>query len=357
MIVSEPSDGNTYLASGNLTITAPVVGDLSALGGGISVFAPITGDVLLAGGSVAITKPVAGDVRVLGGTVSVSAPVGGDLAVAAGSFTESAGTAKTLFVAAGTAHLLSGSAGPVTVYGSDVYLGGTFAGDVRVVVSNKLVLAEGTHINGVLSYEAPESADVPASAVVDGGVKYTGASFLPTSKQAQALALAGAGVFLFVKILGALIAVGLLAGLFPSFTEVITTRVLRGTVRRFGLYALLGFALAVATPILVLLLALTFVGLGVALIIASAYVLALTLAYCYAGIVAGAAIREQIFKQRYFSWKFAILGMLVLSIVYLVPVLGPIVLYILWAVALGALASFTYEQAFGHDNSADLFES
>ncbi|MEJ0053504.1 MAG: hypothetical protein WDN10_02140 [bacterium] len=357
LVVSEAGEGNSYFASGTLTLAAPVMGDFSALGGSISVSAPIAGDALLAGGSVDIKKPVAGDVRILGGSVAISAPVGGDVAALAASFTETSGSLGSVFVAARTVKLLSGAGGPVTVYGSNVLLSGTFKGDVRAVVSDKLALAPGTHIEGTLRYEAPEAADVPASAIVDGGVTYTGASFLPTSKQAQALALAGTGVFLFVKILGALIAVGILAGLFPAFTEALASRVLRGTARRLALYALLGFALTVATPILVFLLALTFVGFAVALIAGSAYVLALSLAYCYAGAVAGALIRKQIFGDRYFSWRFAVLGMLVLSVVYLVPVIGPILLYGLWAVTLGALVSYAYEHAMGSDESASLFES
>jgi hypothetical protein len=358
LVVSEAADGNSYVAAGTLTVAAPVAGDLSAIAGSLSMSAPVAGDALLAGGSVQVTKPVVGDLRVLGGSVTVSAPVGGDLFAVGGTVTETDGTAKTVFVTAGTARLLSGSAGPVTVYGSDIYLAGNFSGDVHAVASNRLVITPGTHISGTLSYEAPETATVPTSALVDGGVKYTGASFLPTSQEAQAISLAGAGVFLFVKILGSLIAVGLLAGLFPLFTETLASRILRGTFRRFALYGLLGFAVAVATPILIVLLALTFVGLGIALIIGASYVLALSLAYCYAGIVAGAAIREQVFKRRYFSWRFAVLGMFVLSVIYLVPVIGPLIFYILWAVSLGALMSYAYEHLFGHvDDSGDLFES
>ena len=350
LVVSETPEGNAYFASGSLTVAAPISGDLSAIGGAVSVSAPVTGDALIAGGTVQIQKPVTGDARLLGGSVSVSAPIGGDLVATAGTFAQTSGNAKSMFIVAGTARLLGGASGPVIVYGSDVYLSGNFTGDVRVVASNKLTIAPDTHIAGALRYEAPETAYVPTSASVVGGVTYTGASFLPSSKEAQALALAGAGVFLFVKVLGAIIAVGLLAGLFPIFSEAIATKVLRGTVRRFMLYALLGFGITVATPILVFLLALTFVGFAVALIIGSAYVLALMLAYCYAGVIAGAALRERIFKQRYFSWRYAVLGMLVLSVVHLVPIIGPLVFFVLWAVALGVLASYAYERAFDKDD-------
>lgn len=349
LVVSEVSDGNAYFAAGGITVVAPIAGDLSVLGGSISVSAPVAGDALLAGGSMVLRKPVTGDARLLGGNIVLAAPVGGDLVACAGTFAETAGTAKTVFVIAGSARLLSGASGPVTVYGSDVYLGGNFASDVRVVASNRLTLAPDTHIQGRLRYEAPQVAEVPDSAIVDGGVVYTGASFLPSSQQAHALALAGTGVFLFVKILGALIAVGLLAGLFPVFTERVAGRVLRGTLRRFALYALLGFAFSVATPILVFLLAVTFVGLGVALIIGSAYLLALSLAFCYAGAVAGTALREWVFKRRYFSWRYPVFGMLILSLVYLVPVVGPVTFYVVWVAALGALISDAYERAFGTD--------
>jgi len=357
LISSDSTPGNSYLAGGSVTVVAPVEGDLSAAGGSITVSAPVAGDALLAGGSVSFTKPVAGDARIAGGSVTVSAPVAGDLFVAAGNFTEDSGTASTLFVSAITARLLSGSAGPVTVYGSTVYLAGTFAGDVRVVASDRVVLSAQTHIKGTLTYEAPEAMKIPSGALIDGGTTYAGASFLPTGQETEAFALAGVGVFLFVKILGALIATGLIAGLFPAAADRIAERVLARRFRRTALYTLLGFAIAVAAPVLILLLALTFVGLGLALITASLYVLALSLAYCYAGVIVGAKLARYVFKRNFFTWRDAVAGMLLLSVIALIPVVGPLLHYLVWAAALGSLVSLGYEHAFASDAAEPLFEA
>ena len=56
-------------------------------------------------------------------------------------------------------------------------------------------------------------ASIPASATVAGGVEYTDASYLPDAGTSRVLALVSIGFFLFVRILGALILAGLLAGL------------------------------------------------------------------------------------------------------------------------------------------------
>src|SRR5262249_49067250 len=143
----------------------------------------------------------------------------------------------------------NGSNGPVTIYGSDIALAGTFKGDVAVVASDRVSLAEGTIIHGTFKYDAPQQADIPASAVVGGGVTYTGKSFLPTTQEAQTFAIAGASIFFFVRILALLIAVGVFGALLPHLAQAVSDRALGYSVKRFVLLTLLGFGIIVATPV------------------------------------------------------------------------------------------------------------
>ncbi len=81
-----------------------------------------------------------------------------------------------------------------------------------------------------------------ARAVVAGGVSYIGSSsYLPTNEEAKRFAIAGAGVLFVVKVLAALITAGLVAGLFPAFSNAIADAALSHSLRRFVLLALLGF--------------------------------------------------------------------------------------------------------------------
>ncbi|HWH16404.1 MAG TPA: hypothetical protein VNU25_02370 [Candidatus Paceibacterota bacterium] len=354
VVVADAPEGNAYLAGTDVSVAAALPEDVAAVGGTITLAAPTGGDALLAGGTVSVERPVAGDARIAGAHVVVSAPVAGDLAIAGGTVIASS-TARDLRVIGGTVHV-TGSGGKAVVYGANVYLAGAFAGDVEVVATDHIALAEGTTIAGALKYDAPQQAAIPQTAVIEDGVTYTGASnFLPTVEQAKTFAIAGASVFFVVRILAVLIAAAVLAGLFPEFSQRVADRALAPSPGRFALLALLGFAVVFAAPVLIFLLLISFVGMAAAFLLLAGYILLLMLSYLYAGIIAGAALGRNLFKRPFVTWKLALLGMLVLSLVGVVPVLGKLVVFILFLAATGAIVSIAFRFAFSrytHDAEA-----
>lgn len=345
VVVAEPPEGNAYLAGTDVTVAVPLPKDVLAAGGTLTLAAPVEGDALLAGGTVTVERPVSGDVRAAGAHVIVSAPVSGDLAIAGGTVIASS-TASDLRVIGGTVHV-TGSGGKAVIYGANITLAGTFAGDVEVIASDRFTLAEGTRVEGALRYDAPQQAEIPTSATIAGEVTYIGgSSYLPTVEQAKTFALAGASVFFVVRILAVVIAAALLAGLFPQFTQAVADRVLSRTPGRFALLALLGFAIVFAAPVLIFLLLVSFVGMAAAFLLLAAYLLLIMLGYLYAGIVAGAALGRNLLKRPYVTWKLALLGMLVLYLVGMVPVLGGLVVFVLFLAGTGAIVAIAFRFAF-----------
>src|SRR3989338_2937828 len=338
LTLSEPVPDNAYVAGANVRISTDLPADLTVAGGTVGVYAPVAGDVLAAGGTVVIERPIGGDVRVAAGRLHITSDVAGDVAAAAGSVTVS-GKARGVYIVGGTVEVTGGASGPVTIYGSDITLAGDFAGDVEIIASDRFTVRGDTHITGTLRYKEGEEENIRRSAFIEGGVTYTGSyAYVPTKEEARKFALAGAGVFLVVRTLAGMIVAGLLVGLFPAFAG------------RVADLALSGFALFVATPLLVLLLLLSFVGAGLAILLGILYLLLLLLACVYAGVIAGAALRRHAFsrftKSREITWKDAVLGVFVLSLIGIVPVIGPLVKFILAVVAAGILASIAYRFAF-----------
>ncbi len=332
-----------------MVLTAPVAGDFSAFGGSIIAAAPVAGDDLLFAGSINSHAPVAGDLRALGGSVDVGEPVAGDL-IAAGFSVRDAGRAGgSVFIIAANTTLSNGALGPVTIYGNNISLGGHFAGNVTIVAGGHLSLAPGTTIDGKLSYQAPEMATIPASAKILGGIAFTSASYMPDVSTSRVLSFLSVGVFLIARIIGALILAGLLAGLFPKFAENVVDRVFASRPRSLLLTLLLGFALLVATPIVIALLLLTFVGIGIALLLLFLYALLLLLALMYAGILAGGMLARKVMKRERVLWHDGVLGMTIVSLVSLVPVVGfPIVLLLAFFSA-GTLLQIFFFFAFPHE--------
>ncbi|MBU6490671.1 hypothetical protein KGQ25_00695 [Patescibacteria group bacterium] len=337
LLAASSSPGNAYAAGVSVVLTAPVAGDFSAFGGSLITAAPIAGDALLLAGSISSRAEVAGDLRAVGGTIAVEEPVTGDLIASGFSVYDKGRAGGSVFIVSVNAVIGNGASGPVTVYGNDVSLAGEFANNVTVVAGGRLTLAPGTIIHGTLSYEAPETATIPTSATIVGGVKYTSASYLPNANTSRALAFASIGIFLLVRILGALILAGLLAGFFPKLAEMITERCYTQRPWSILLTILIGFATIVATPVLFLMLALTFVGLGLALLLFFSYALLVFLALMYAGILLGSVIARRLWGRKTVFWRDGVLGMLALSLIALVPVLGLVIVFFFATFATGAL--------------------
>lgn len=351
LLATSSSPGNLYVAGSSVVVTAPVAGDLGAIGWSLVVAAQTAGDELLFGGSINSRSRIGGDLRAIGGSINVEEATDGDLVALGLSVRDAGRSGGSVFIAAVDVSVSNGAAGPVTIYGNDVFLAGDFANDVRVVASGRLTLAASTTIQGRLSYETPEPAAIPGSATIVGGVTYTGASYLPNAETSRVLAFLSVGFFLFVRVLGALILAGLLAGLFPKLAEMVALRAY-AKPRSVLLTMLLGFAILVATPVLLVLLSLTFVGIGLALLLSCLYALLLVLSFLYAGILLGALFVRRFEQRNTILWRDGALGMLALSLVALIPAIGLLVVSLLTVFTAGSLLQLFFQFAFPHEEHA-----
>lgn len=349
LLASTSAPGNAYTAGASVVVTAPTVGDLSALGGSIVSAGSVGGDAILIGGSVSSRASVRGDLRVIGGNIIVTEAVAGDLVAFGASINSDVRPGGSVFVVGANVSLNNGAAGPVTVYGNNVFLGGDFAGDVTVVAGGVVTLGKDTVIQGRLAYESPDMAKIHASASVKGGITYTNASYLPDAGTSRTLAVASVGIFIIVRVLGALILAGLLAGLFPALARTVTERFTGRSWRSVLLTTLLGFAALVATPVLVVLLALTFVGLGLAILVFFAFALLVMTAFMYSGIFLGALAARRFWRRETVLWYDGVLGMLALSLLALVPVVGWPIAALLLAFTTGTLLALFFHVAFPQD--------
>ena len=350
LTLAHPSAENAYLAGAHVAVTAPVEKDVLAAGGLVEVEAPVGGDVLVAAGTAVVEQSVGGDVRVAGSRVSIKGDVVGDLTLAGASI-EIAGRAQEILAAGGRILVTQGARGDVRLYGTTISLAGVYEGDVTVAASNELSIAPGTEIRGNFTYNAPQALILPEGSTVAGAMTYSGSyAYLPTNEQAERYALFGAGIFVIVRALAGMIAAGLLVGLFPRFTTSILTWLGSDGGRRAALSGVLGLALLLGTPFVLILLFISFVGAGVGLIVLAAYVLVLLIAHACTGVLVGALLRRYVLSRmrgsEEFTWQDAVLGSFVLSLLALIPVFGLTLTLLLALIALGAIARSLYRAAF-----------
>ena len=351
IVASSSSQGNVYTAGVSVVVTAPVAGDFSALGGSIITAAPVVGDGLMFAGSIRSQASVAGDLRCVGGSIDIGGSVSGDLVASGFSVHDSGRVGGSVFIMAMDTTIDNGASGPVTIYGNNISLSGDFTGDVRVVAGGRLALAKGTTIHGKLSYEAPDVAVLPSSVTVVGGITYKNTSFLPNIGTSRILASVSVGLLLVARIIGALILVGLFAGLFPRFAEALVERAYATRTRSKFMALLLGLTVAVATPVVIALLMLTFVGIGLALLIFVLYALLAFLALVYAGILTGSVLTRTFLKRARVLWHDGVIGMAALSLVSLVPFIGIPIVAALALFAAGTILQMFFSFAFPYDES------
>src|SRR3989344_1158887 len=351
LLVASSSPGNAYSAGLSVVRTANVLGDLSVFGGSVVTAAPVSGDELLVAGSIRSRARVGGDLRAVGGSISVEDPVNGDLAAFGYSVNDSGRVGGNIFIIAANTTLSNGASGPVTIYGNNISLSGDFANNVNIVAIGRVALAASTTIAGKLSYQSPELAVIPQSAVIIGGVEYTNASYLPDAGTSRILAVISIGFFLFVRILGALILTGLLAALFPRLAEAVTDRAYTARPSKILLTILLGFAVFVVTPVLFLILALTFVGIGLAILLFISYSFIVLLSIAYAGILLGSLFSRRYMNRETVLWHDGVFGMLALSLISLVPYVGVPIVLLLTMFTSGALLLIFFKFAFPHEEN------
>ena len=351
ILAASSSPGNEYVAGASIVVTAPVSGDLSAVGGSIISAAPVSGDDFLLAGSVDSRESVAGDLRAAGGSVTIEKPVAGDIVAFGVSVNDSGRAGGSVFVTAMNTIISNGASGPVVIYGNNVSLAGNFANNVTVMATGRVKLEEGTTIHGAFSYESPQTAIIPESATIKGGIDYKDISYLPDAGTSRVLAFVSVGFFLLVRILSMLILAGLLTGLFPRFAEAITECTYTARPRKILLTTLLGFAVLAATPILFLMLMLTFVGFGIALLIILAYALLVFLSVMYAGILLGSVLARRFARREIVLWRDGVLGMLALSLIALIPFVGVFVILLLTIFSAGMLLTLFFKFAFPHEES------
>jgi hypothetical protein len=349
LIAASSSPGNAYAVGFSIVRTASVNGDFSAIGGSIVAAAPVLGDELLFAGSIHSRARVGGDFRAIGWGITIEEPIEGDLVALGFSVNNSSRASGSTLIIAANAAMGDGSSGPVIIYGNSVSLDGDFAGNVDIVASGRVTVAASTTISGKLSYQAPEPATIPPSVAILGGVEYSNASYLPDVGTSRILAFISIGFFLFVRVLGALVLAGLLAGLFPRLAETIVERAYTARLQSILLTMLLGFAVFVVTPVLFLLLAITFVGIGLAILLFIVYAFISLLALVYAGILIGGVFARRYMKREMILWRDGVFGMLTLSLISLVPFVGLPIVFFFTIFSAGALLLVFFNFAFPRD--------
>lgn len=331
---------NLYAAGGNVNLAGTVVGDVFTAGGSIMSGGKISNDLNAAGGNIIVTGQVGDDIRLTGGSINLAAKVDGEALIAGGQvqIAPEATINKDATISGGSVVLNGTINGNVLAYGQKVEIRGIINGNAKITTA-ELVLDPKTVIKGTLSYTAPTEIQIPSGAQI-GKVNFTKQE-MPTKNQGPSKALIGA--LWFYKLIAALI----VAIIFFFIFKKGTTALVMGSLTKFWMKVLTGFATLILLPIAGIIVAITFVGIPFSAITALIYFLFICLSSIGAGVVFGTWIFSLFNKNapsKYnVTWITIIIGILALGIIGLIPFIGWIIGFIFFLAVFGEIWILFYK--------------
>lgn len=311
--ISGPAEGDVYVGGGSITLNAPVQQDVTAVGGVVQLHGTVGDDVRIIGGEVVIAESVAGDVVVLGGTVNIlsTATIEGDL----------------LFY--GNKLTIGGSVnGSVTGKAEEVRINTTVSGDVRITAARTLTLGEQAEILGNLEYTSAADLARAQGAVVVGDIQKR------EPKAERELTAYSIVVPVLILLFAAL--TGFL--LFKRHLEPIV----KDTVVSYGMYGIIGLAAFFAIPFVSFILIASVLGMIVGFFLLFTYFLLLIGALVLAGIMIGSLVMRIFTKRVQVTIATVMLGTALLVILPFIPFAGPLALFAMVVISLGALLYLIY---------------
>lgn len=334
-----------YFAAGDTVIVSGTVnGDAFVAGRMIIVDGTINGDLLAAGGTIQVLGAVKNNIRAAGGTITVSSSVGGNVTLAGGnvSIANTAVIAGSVVAGAGNLEIFAPIGKGMTIGGGNILLGNKVGGDI-LAGTKQLTLLRGASVKGNLSYWSSEDARVIEGATIAGTLdKHALPKTDWQSKKMNAFAeqrarankLSSGFTFLWavVAILVLFVLGLILFKLFPAFTMNVQDEMKKKP------WASMGFGLIamIVLPIIATVLLFTVVGIPLSIFI----FFELCILYVAADIFASLFIGEQVFSllklKPHHAWKL-LTGLILLSSILFIPVIGWLVKAALILMATGAL--------------------
>jgi cytoskeletal protein CcmA (bactofilin family) len=329
---TEVIEDDLYAFGTNVAVNGTVKGDLVATGQYISVDGNVTGDVIAAGGSLSIRGQVGGSVRAAGQKLFVDGKIANDLVFAGAEFelTTNGRVGRDVLVGTGNT-TVSGQIGRDLQAGSGtVKIDGGVGRDVLASV-DKLQLTDRATVGGALKYTSRNAAQIANPASVKGTIEQRD----PENGRAPLFTGTTALVVEWLKgLIGLLILGILIVYFFPGFSR----RSGEALVRSPWMSLAVGALVLIGLPILAavfFVLGFLIGGWWIGLVVLALYGVVLALSIPVAGVGVGGAILR-LTRRPVPVWLALLTGLVALLLVALIPLLGPLVIFVAFLFGMGA---------------------
>lgn len=326
-----------YLFGSDIKVDAAVTNDVVAGGGDITINNSVTGSVMAVGGNISVLGPVGNTIRIGGGDILIDGPVTRDVVIGGGSvtITKNASISGDLLFAGGKLTLSGPVRGKVLIQGGEVTINSTVSGNVEGEVGS-LTLGKSAVITGDLRYSSEKKASIADTAIVRGENSFKKIERSEdTGRDIGRLVSAGTYYKLVTDILFSLLFVLLV----PLFLKDTISSMKKSPLR----HGVSGFIALFSIPLVSLFLLLIFwVGVFSFLMYFILIVLSMVVANVFVGDYLISWYYKRSNKKYLLDWKAAIVGPVVLFILWLIPLFGWLVAFVIYLLALGGLLNQLY---------------
>lgn len=301
---------DNYFAFGNLvTLDGNVIGDLFTAGNQVDINGQFGNNIFAAANTMLIKGKISRDVFAAGATVTIDkdAVIDGDVSVAANAIVVNGEIKGTLRAAANT-----------------LAINGKVGKAVKANVSD-LTINSGAIITGDVTYTSSNQAKIDPSATVSGQVEMK----QPSSESEVQSNTAKISSFLLSLLSILLVGVVLLL-IMPKKAQDLANLI----KTRFWASLGVGFLTLIAVPVAIIILLAIFIGIPIALILLALYIFAIYIGKIFVGLAIGKLISKDEWSP---IWAMT-LGVIIISIICLVPYLGGLVGFVAMLLGLGSIS-------------------
>lgn len=338
LIIDQPVDHDVYAASRTVDVQSTIGGDLVAAGARVTINGNVSSDIIVAAQEVEIRSEVGDDVRAAGQLVRIMSPVSGHIVAAGQNVTVAQDVGDWAWLAGNTVEVLGDVGGDLKIRASEITINAEVAGNVELI-GDALSLGPDARVRGNLVWRSANEANIDPGAQIEG-------EFIKKPPQDLADGLGTSrGIFFTLNLIAAIMILFLLfSGPLRTSADLVATRP--------GMSLLFGFAVFIATPLLVILLFVTGIAVWLGLFVLVLYLVVLLLGVL-TGLYTASNLALRKLRPDPAVWhSLAAIFVTVVTVGFLakVPWLGFLIVIVIWLLGVGALCwtAWTTLRDFGH---------
>lgn len=340
---SEIISENLYLTGGKIFVNGTIEKDLSIASGDIFLNGLIKEDVTIIGGNTNISGSVNGDLRVIGAEINLSGNVGGDILLIGGQINilPESNISGDILLVGGTIIINNTATSTIRAIGADVKLKGDIGGNTIITAQN-LNLEKDTNFSGVLTYFSPNELNKGENVNISGTVNFNKVDSIQDNGVIQQAVISFLNFWILLRFVTTLFLAFLLIYIFKIFSQ----KTVEYTLKSFLSSFITGFLVLILMPLSAIVLFISLILIPVSVLIILAYIFTIIISTAIAGIAVGSLIQKAFSKKDNLEISFntAALGVVIMTFLQFVPVVGDITRIIFIFTAFGAIWKHIYAQ-------------